>query len=131
VIFEGRHEPLAPLSRFIRRLISSFATGLGLVAISLAIGMIGYRRLFGISWIDAFVNASMILSGMGPLAVPQTDGAKLFAGAYALFSGLAVLAIAGIIFAPAIHRFLHYLHADPDERRDSKLMTETRKRGDA
>jgi hypothetical protein len=56
---------------------------------------------------------------MGPLAVPQTDEAKLFAGTYALFSGLAVLAIAGIIFAPAIHRFLHYLHADPDDRRQT------------
>jgi hypothetical protein len=116
VPFEHHREPLAPLSRFVRRLISSFATGLGLVAVSLAIGMVGYRWLFALSWIDAFVNASMILSGMGPLAIPQTDGAKLFAGAYALFSGLAVLAIAGIMFAPAIHRFLHYLHADPGDR---------------
>ena len=58
----------------------------------------------------------MILSGMGPLAAPQTFNAKLFAGLYALFSGLAVLVIAGIIFAPVLHRFLHYLHADPDER---------------
>ena len=114
--FEHRHEPLVPLSRFIRRLVSSFATGLGLVAVSLAIGMLGYHRLFALSWIDAFVNASMILSGMGPLAMPQTTAAKLFAGSYALFSGLAVLAIAGIIFAPAVHRFLHYLHADPGDR---------------
>ena len=65
---------------------------------------------------DAFVNAAMILSGMGPLAVPETAGAKLFAGLYALYSGLAVLAIAGVTFAPLVHRFLHYLHADPDER---------------
>ena len=77
--------------------------------------MLGYHRLFAIPWIDAFVNASMILSGMGPLAVPETTGAKLFAGVYALFSGLAVLAIAGVIFAPAIHRLLHYLHADPGD----------------
>jgi len=115
VHFEQHHEPLVPLSRFVRRLASSFAIGLGLVAVSLAAGMLGYHRLFALSWIDAFVNASMILSGMGPLATPQTTGAKLFAGGYALFSGLAVLAIAGIIFAPAIHRFLHYLHADPHE----------------
>ena len=64
-----------------------------------------------------FVNAAMILSGMGPLAPPQTDAAKIFAGLYALFSGLAVLAIAGIIFAPAVHRLLHVLHADPVESR--------------
>ena len=114
--FEHRNEPLVPLSHFIRRLASTFAIGLVLVAISLAVGMIGYRELFSLSWIDAFVNASMILSGMGPLAAPQSFGAKLFSGLYALYSGLAVLAIAGIIFAPAIHRFLHYLHADPDER---------------
>ena len=116
VHFEHHREPLVPLSRFIRRLASSFATGLGLVVLSLAFGMIGYRWLMGLSWIDSFVNASMILSGMGPLAVPQTWGAKLFAGVYALFSGLAVLGIAGIMFAPAMHRFLHYLHADPDDR---------------
>jgi hypothetical protein len=120
VHFERPHEPLIPLSRFVRRLASSFAFGQVLVAISLAIGMIGFRELFGLSWIDAFVNAAMILSGMGPLAVPQSFGAKLFAGLYALFSGLAVLAIAGIIFAPAIHRFLHYLHADPDEPREPR-----------
>ena len=93
----------------------STVIGAGLIVVSLAIGMIGYRRLMGMSWIDAFVNASMILSGMGPLADPQTSGAKLFAGLYALFSGLAVLAIAGVVFAPVVHRFLHYLHADEDD----------------
>ena len=117
--FEHRSEPLVPWSRFIRRLASTFAIGLVLVAISLALGMIGYRELFALSWIDAFVNAAMILSGMGPLAEPQSFGAKLFSGLYALYSGLAVLAIAGIIFAPAIHRFLHYLHADPDDQHDA------------
>ena len=115
--FEHHSEPLVPLSRFVRRLASSFAIGLSMVALSLAVGMVGYRELFSLPWIDAFVNASMILSGMGPLATPQSFGAKLFSGVYALYSGLAVLAIAGIIFAPAIHRFLHYLHADPDEHR--------------
>ena len=104
------------MSEFIWRLIGSFAVGLGLIGLSLGLGMVGYRRLLSLSWIDAFVNASMILSGMGPLAVPQTTGAKLFAGLYALYSGLAVLAIAGVVFAPVVHRFLHYLHADPDER---------------
>ena len=113
--FERHHEPLLPLHRFIIRLAWSFVVGLALIAVSLGVGMLGYHRLFAIPWIDAFVNASMILSGMGPLAVPETTGAKLFAGVYALFSGLAVLAIAGVIFAPAIHRVLHYLHADPDD----------------
>jgi len=114
--FEHRREPILPLSRFVWRLARSLAIGLALVGLSLIVGIVGYRRLLGLSWIDAFVNAAMILSGMGPLASPQTFGAKLFAGLYALYSGLAVLAIAGIIFAPVLHRFLHYLHADPDER---------------
>ena len=114
MLFEHRGEPLLPWTAFLWRLAGSFIIGLALIGLSLAIGMIGYRESMGMAWIDAFVNASMILSGMGPLATPQTDGAKLFAGSYALFSGLAVLAIAGIVFAPAVHRFLHYLHADPD-----------------
>ena len=113
--FERRNDPILPTRQFVRRLAFSASIGLSLVVASLAIGMVGYRRLFGLSWIDAFVNASMILSGMGPLAAPSTPGAKLFAGFYALYSGLAVLAIAGVIFAPVVHRFLHYLHADPDD----------------
>ena len=113
--FERRHEPVLPWPAFLWRLAGSTLIGAGLVIVSLAIGMIGYRSLMGMSWIDAFVNASMILSGMGPLADPQTSGAKLFAGLYALFSGLAVLAIAGVVFAPVVHRFLHYLHADEDD----------------
>ncbi len=110
--FERRHEPVLPWPAFFWRLAGSTVIGAGLVAVSLAIGMFGYHRAMGLSWIDAFLNASMILSGMGPLADPQTSGAKVFAGIYALFSGLAVLAIAGIVFAPVVHRFLHYLHAD-------------------
>ena len=113
--FERRNEPVLPWPAFLWRLAGSTLIGAGLVIVSLAIGMIGYRSLMVMSWIDAFVNASMILSGMGPLADPQTSGAKLFAGLYALFSGLAVLAIAGVVFAPVVHRFLHYLHADEDD----------------
>jgi hypothetical protein len=114
--FEHRREPLLPWPLFVRRLAWSFGVGLVLIGVSLAFGIVGYRYLLSLSWIDAFVNAAMILSGMGPLAVPQTVAAKLFAGGYALFSGLAVIAIAGVTFAPAVHRFLHYLHADPEDR---------------
>ena len=113
--FERRSDPILPAHRFVRRLALSAAIGLSLVVISLAGGMAGYKYFFGLAWIDAFVNAAMILSGMGPVAEASTERAKLFAGLYALYSGLAVLAIAGVIFAPVVHRFLHYLHADPDE----------------
>jgi hypothetical protein len=114
--FEHRRERVVPVSQFMWRLARSSGIGLALVAASLGVGMVGYRRLFELSWIDAFVNAAMILSGMGPLTAPANAPAKLFAGFYALYSGLAVLAIAGVMFAPVVHRFLHYLHADPDER---------------
>lgn len=109
---ETRFKPLAPPRVFLRRLLASTAIGLGLVAVSLAVGMAGYHGYEGLSWLDAFLNASMILSGMGPLAQPVTTGGKLFAGCYALYSGLAVLVIAGVIFAPIVHRFLHRFHLE-------------------
>ena len=86
--------------------------GSGLVVISLAVGMLGYHGFENLSWLDAFLNASMILSGMGPVTSPVTTGGKLFAGIYALYSGFAVLVIAGVIFAPVVHRFLHRFHLE-------------------
>lgn len=84
----------------------------GLVVLSLFVGMLGYHALEGMPWIDAFVNASMILSGMGPVGELHTRGGKLFAGFYALYSGLALLTIAAILLAPVIHRFLHRFHIE-------------------
>jgi hypothetical protein len=92
--------------------MASVGLGMGLIVISLAAGMLGYHVLEGLSWIDSFLNASMILSGMGPLWDPRSNGGKLFAGVYALYSGLAVLIIAGIMLAPAVHRFLHRFHLE-------------------
>ena len=80
--------------------------------VSLLIGMLGYRLLEGLSWLDAFVNASMLLGGMGPVDPLHTTGGKLFAGLYALYCGFMVIAIAGIIFAPIVHRFLHRFHLE-------------------
>jgi hypothetical protein len=79
--------------------------------------MAGYRSFEGMDWIDAFANASMILSGMGPLGPLQTPGGKLFAGLYALYSGLALIAVTGIIFAPILHRLLHRFHMEVDKER--------------
>jgi hypothetical protein len=102
---------------FARRLAVSAAVGLALLAGSLLAGMLGYRYLVGRSWIDAFVDAAMILSGMGPATTTfDTDAGKLFAGLYALYSGFAVLVMAGIIFAPVVHRFLHRFHLDMEKR---------------
>ena len=108
-------KPLAPRQVFFRRLVASVAAGLFLVAMSLAVGMGGYHVYEGLSWLDAFLNASMIFSGMGPLLSPVTTGGKLFAGFYALYSGLAVLVIAGVIIAPVAHRFLHRFHLEAEE----------------
>lgn len=105
-------KPLAPPRVFVWRLAASSAIGLVLVAVSLAAGMAGYHGYEGLPWIDAFLNAAMILSGMGPLFQPATPGGKIFAGLYALYSGLAVLVIAGIMFGPVVHRFLHRFHLE-------------------
>lgn len=114
--FEHRSEPLLHWPLFLRRLLGSTSLGLVVVALSLLAGMAGYHHYEQLTWIDAFANAAMILSGMGPLAQPQTTGGKIFAGFYALYSGLAVVMIAGIIFAPIVHRFLHQLHLEEDDR---------------
>ena len=113
--FEHKSEPLLRWSAFLRRWMASWALGLSLITASLAGGMAGYHFCENLSWLDAFANAAMILSGMGPLAQPQTVSGKLFAGVYALYSGLAVIVITGIIFAPVIHRFLHKLHLETED----------------
>ena len=79
---------------------------------SLALGMLGYHFLARLTWLDALVNASMILTGMGPVDQMTTVGAKLFASFYALFSGVAFLTIVAVLLAPAVHRFLHRFHLD-------------------
>ncbi len=115
MIYERRHERLASPEIFRRRLVQSGRIGLIMVAISLVVGMTGYHWLESLGWLDSFVNASMILSGMGPIHNPQTTWGKLFAGIYALYSGFAVLVIAAIMFAPVVHRLLHRFHIQEDE----------------
>jgi hypothetical protein len=110
-------QPILPWPRFVRRLCLSLGVGAGLIAGSLGVGMAGYHYLEGLPWLDAFLNAAMILSGMGPLAQTQTVAGKLFAGLYALYSGFAVLVIAGIAFGPVVHRVLHMFHADERDLR--------------
>ena len=105
---------LPPMSKFITHLTRNMFYGLFFCAIALFIGMLGYHGFEHMTWIDAFVNAAMILSGMGPLNPLVTFAGKLFAGLYALFSGLAFIAVMVIIFSPVIHRFFHKLHIDMD-----------------
>jgi hypothetical protein len=118
-MFEHNTKPLLPRKVYYRRIVRNAGLGAVVIAVSLGLGMIGYHTFENLPWIDAFLNASMILSGMGPVASLQTDGGKIFAGCYAIYSGLALIAILGIIFAPVIHRFLHKFHLE-DEGRDKK-----------
>ena len=97
---------------FWRRMVVHSGLASGLLLVSLAIGMWGYSRYEHMGWRDAFVNASMILGGMGPLKTDLSDSGKVFAGIYALYSGLVVIAIAGLLLAPAVHRLMHKVHWD-------------------
>jgi hypothetical protein len=110
--FEHRAQPVIPPERFLVRLAHSGIIAVALIAVSLFIGMVGYHNLEGLSWLDAFLNASMLLGGMGPVNLPATFGGKLFAGLYALYCGLAVILVAGVILAPIAHRILHKFHME-------------------
>jgi hypothetical protein len=108
--------PLAPLATHRRRILTAGKVGVTFVVISLAVGMAGYMSFENLGVVDAFLNAAMILSGMGPIHNPQTTGGKIFAGIYAIFSGFAVLGVAAVVFAPIVHRAFHKLHiADTDK----------------
>lgn len=105
-------KPLPPRQQFLRRLVRSALAGLAVVVVSLAAGMLGYHGFEGLPWLDAFLNASMILAGMGPVDTLHTTGGKLFAGCYAIYSGIALLTSVGLMFAPLVHRFLHRFHLE-------------------
>ncbi len=110
--------PLPTRQEFARRMSLSLVVSSALIAISLGVGVLGYHLSAGLDWIDALLNASMILTGMGPVSPLQSTGAKLFASAYALFSGVIFIASAGVAVGPVAHRFLHRFHLeldDPDE----------------
>src|SRR5262245_55622539 len=96
-MFEHQQEPLLPRRKFLRRVARSLTIAAGIIGISLGIGILGYHWLEKLSWIDSLLNASMILTGMGPIHQPQTTVGKLFASFYALFSGVIFLTVAGVL----------------------------------
>ncbi|HWY31627.1 MAG TPA: hypothetical protein VNZ25_04505 [Candidatus Angelobacter sp.] len=116
-MYEHRTKPLLPRRVYYQRLVRHAAMGIAIILVSLGIGMAGYHILEKLPWIDAFLNSAMILSGMGPVASMQTDAGKLFAGCFALYSGIALVTILAIIFAPVIHRFLHKFHLEDEGRK--------------
>ena len=110
--FERRHERLAPLSVFVKRMAGSLVMALILIAVALLIGLVGYHWLAGFGWIDSLLEASMILGGMGPVNQLTGNAAKIFASLYALFSGLVFIGVMGIVLSPLAHRVLHKFHVD-------------------
>ena len=110
--FERRHEQVAPVSIFVKRLVGSIAMALGLIAFVLCLGIGGYHFIAGYNWVDSLLEASMILGGMGPVKELPTDAAKILASAYALFSGLIFIAVMGLVLSPVVHRVLHKFHVD-------------------
>ena len=109
-MYEQHKQPLARKSVFAKRIALNGILGLLLLTFSLFMGMLGYHFFEGLSWLDALLNASMILGGMGPVAPLQTTAGKIFASLYALYSGVVLLAAVGILAAPIFHRFLHRFH---------------------
>ncbi|MBP2687306.1 MAG: hypothetical protein H6R41_1792 [Deltaproteobacteria bacterium] len=111
-MYEHLREPLISREAFLRRIARSGGFASAVVLAALFLGVSGYHWIEGLPWVDSILNAAMILGGMGPVAELHTTAGKLFAAAYALFSGLMFIVVAGILFAPVIHRFLHKFHLE-------------------
>jgi len=116
-MFERRHEELAPVHVFIKRVLLCIGLAILLILIALFIGIIGYHWTAGLGWVDSLLNASMILGGMGQVDPLTNTAAKVFASVYALFSGLVFIAVMGFVFSPIAHRMLHKFHIDDRDMR--------------
>ena len=117
-MFEHHHEKLLPKHLFLRRLAKYALISLSIILASLLIGMIFYHVLEGLSWVDSFLNAAMLMGGMGPVNSLHTDAGKVFAGIYALYCGFIVLVAVGIFATPIFHRFLHHFHLESEHKKE-------------
>jgi hypothetical protein len=113
-ILEGKYQPLAPLRVFYSRVAKAFLATLGVIAFSLLLGTLGYHYFGHMGWLDALLNASMILTGMGPVTPMETPEGKMFSIFYCLYSGIAFLSLVAILMAPIYHRFLHRFNLDEE-----------------
>ncbi len=116
-MFEHKSQKLLPWPKFVGRMALSFLLAFGIVAAALGIGVLGYHYIVRLAWIDAVLNAAMILTGMGPVDTMKDAPSKLFASAYALFSGVVFLSAVSIVLAPVFHRVLHHFHLDEEDER--------------
>ena len=116
-MFESKKQELLPFPQFLGRVLRAVVFSAAIVSLALGIGVLGYHFTAGFSWIDAFLNASMILTGMGPVGTLTATAAKLFASFYALFSGLVFISVVAVTLTPILHRVLHKFHIDEDDLR--------------
>ena len=116
-MFEHRHQPLLPRRLFVLRMLRGDAVALALVAGSLVVGAAGYHYTEGLPWLDAVLNAAMILTGMGPVDGIHTAAGKVFATLFALYSGVAFLTAMAVVVAPVLHRFLHRFHLEAEREK--------------
>ncbi|MBL7835435.1 MAG: hypothetical protein JNK18_15865 [Cyclobacteriaceae bacterium] len=112
--FEHRSQPILPFDKFIKRILRYTFFSMVLIGVSLGIGVAGYHYINELPWLDALLNASMILTGMGPVDPMKNDAAKLFASFYSIFSGVVFLSTVAVFLSPIAHRFLHKMHVDED-----------------
>ena len=111
-MYETKKQHPIARTKFVRRLLTHFLGAVIVLGVSLMLGIWGYMFFERLAWRDAFLNAAMLLGGMGPVNAPQTDGGKLFAGVYALYAGLVFIITAALLFTPILHRLLHKFHWD-------------------
>jgi hypothetical protein len=114
-MYEPKTRSPIPRHHFIRRVLRHGLAAVALLLLSLALGIAGYEYFENLPWRDAFLNAAMLMGGMGPVDAPRTDGGKVFAGLYALYAGLVFLVASGLVFAPIVHRVLHRFHWEQDK----------------
>jgi hypothetical protein len=114
-MFEHHTQPLLSTRAYAHRVLRSAVAGMALIVPTLLAGMIGYRVLENLAWTDAFLDSAMLLGGMGPVHEPVTQAGKVFAGVYAIFCGLLVILVAGVMMAPIVHRAMHRFHLDQDQ----------------
>src|SRR5213594_3671033 len=128
-MFEHRRQPLLPRPHFLKRVFRHVRIACAIIFGALGLGVCGYHGFEGLSWLDSLLNASMILTGMGPVNELRTTGGKLFASAYALFSGVVFLSAVAVLFAPVLHRFLHKFHLElEDEAEQAEEARRPRRR---
>jgi hypothetical protein len=113
-VYEALTERPIARRHFIRRVLGHLLVAVGLLVVSLILGIWGYGHYEGLPWRDGFLNAAMLLGGMGPVDPPHTNAGKMFAGIYALFAGLLFILLAGLVLGPPLHRLLHTLHWEED-----------------